>query len=72
MAGKVLVSTREHCQRLQAARLQADIMGSELVIVARTDALGAKMLDTNIDPVDHPYILGVSDPKHPHALVTFV
>lgn len=34
-------------------------MGSELVIVARTDALGAKMIDSNIDPVDHPYILGV-------------
>jgi isocitrate lyase len=72
MAGKVLVSTREHCQRLQAARLQADIMGSELVIVARTDGLGAKMIDSNIDPVDHPYILGVVDPKHPERLMNFV
>jgi len=47
-------------------------MGSELVIVARTDALGAKMLDTNIDPVDHPWILGVADPKHPNVTMTFV
>lgn len=34
-------------------------MGSELVIIARTDALSAKLLDSNIDPIDHPYILGV-------------
>lgn len=47
-------------------------MGSELVVVARTDALGAKMLDSNIDPVDHPHILGVADPKHPEKIMTFV
>src|ERR1700691_4962347 len=38
MSGKVLVSTQEHCDRLIASRLQADIMNSELLIVARTDA----------------------------------
>merc|ERR1711988_2093661 len=38
MGGKVLVSTTEHCDRLQAARLQADVMGTDTVIVARTDA----------------------------------
>src|SRR4029077_16924026 len=38
MSGKVLVSTQEHIDRLIASRLQADIMGSELLIVARTDA----------------------------------
>lgn len=40
-------------------------MGTELVLVSRTDALGAKLIDCNIDPIDHPYILGVVDPKHP-------
>ena len=35
-------------------------MGSELVIIARTDALSAKLLDSNIDPIDHPYILGIA------------
>lgn len=65
MAGKVVVSTREHVARLIAVRLQADIMGVDLNIVARTDALSAKMIDSNIDPVDHPFILGVVDPKNP-------
>jgi len=36
-------------------------MSSELIIVARTDALGARLIDSNIDPIDHPYILGVTD-----------
>eukprot|EP01116_Phalansterium_solitarium_P018038 TRINITY_DN4619_c0_g3_i2.p1 TRINITY_DN4619_c0_g3~~TRINITY_DN4619_c0_g3_i2.p1 ORF type:complete len:555 (-),score=188.42 TRINITY_DN4619_c0_g3_i2:1688-3277(-) len=58
MAGKVLVSTREHVSRLVASRLQADIMGLPLIIVARTDAEAATLLDNNIDPRDHPFILG--------------
>mmetsp|Transcript_31585 Transcript_31585/g.73033 ORF Transcript_31585/g.73033 Transcript_31585/m.73033 type:complete len:624 (+) Transcript_31585:77-1948(+) len=58
MGGKVLVSTQEHIDRLVAARLQADAMGAETVFVARTDAEGATLLDSNIDPRDHPYILG--------------
>jgi isocitrate lyase len=33
MAGKVLVSTQEHIDRLVAARLQADIMGTEVCVV---------------------------------------
>ena len=58
MGGKVLVSTQEHVQRLKAARLQADTMGCELVIVARTDSESAQYLDNNIDPRDHPFIIG--------------
>lgn len=58
MGGKVLVSSREQVSRLQAARLQADLMGSDFIIVARTDSLDAKFLDSNIDPLDHPHILG--------------
>jgi isocitrate lyase len=46
-------------------------MGVELVIVARTDALSATFIDTNIDPLDHPYILGQVDPKNPDLLLTF-
>lgn len=71
MAGKVVVATRIHCNRLIASRLQADICGSPLVICARTDALGAKYIDQNIDSVDHPFILGVVDPKRPDDLFTF-
>ena len=38
MGGKVLVPTAEHVGRLAAARLQCDIMGTETLIVARTDS----------------------------------
>src|SRR3546814_9058674 len=62
MCGKVLVSTEEHIDRLVAARLQADIMGASTLIVARTDAEAATMLDTNIDPRDHPFIIGATVP----------
>ena len=71
LGGKVLVSAREQLTRLQAARLQADVMGCDLVICARTDALSATFLDTNIDPVDHPFILGCVDQKNAQKLLTF-
>lgn len=71
LGGKVLVSVREAATRLHAARLQADIQGCDLVIVARTDALSATLLDTNIDPIDHPFILGVVDSNKPKNLMTF-
>jgi len=60
MGGKVLVSTWEHIQRLIAVRLQADILNSPLVLVARTDAEAATMIDSNIDPIDHPHIKGAT------------
>lgn len=60
MGGKVLVSTEEHCNRLIATRLQADIMGVPLLVVARTDAEAATLLDSNIDPRDHPFIKGIT------------
>ncbi|MCP3661104.1 MAG: hypothetical protein GY696_01195 [Gammaproteobacteria bacterium] len=71
LGGKVLVSAREMNTRLQAARLQADILGNDLVIVARTDALSAVFIDNNIDPLDHPFILGAVDPENPEKLMTF-
>merc|ERR1719343_1999006 len=62
MGGKVLVATSEHVQRLIALRLQADILNSPLVVVARTDAEAATLLDSNIDPLDHPHIKGATVP----------
>jgi isocitrate lyase len=62
MGGKVLVSTWEHIQRLIAVRLQADILNTTLVLVARTDAEAATMIDSNMDPVDHPHIRGATVP----------
>merc|ERR1719247_927792 len=60
MGGKVLVSTAEHTQRLIALRLQSDVLNTALVIVARTDAEAATMIDSNIDPIDHPHIKGAT------------
>merc|ERR1712187_329225 len=60
MGGKVLVSTSEHIQRLIAIRLQADVLNTGLVVVARTDAEAATMIDSNIDPIDHPHIKGAT------------
>lgn len=67
----MLVSAREMVTRLQAARLQADVMGCELLICARTDAMSATFLDSNIDPIDHPFILGCVDPTDKSKLLTF-
>ncbi|KAK2650041.1 hypothetical protein Ddye_017530 [Dipteronia dyeriana] len=63
MAGKVLVAVSEHINRLVAARLQFDVMGVETVLVARTDAVGATLIQTNVDSRDHQFILGVTNPN---------
>mmetsp|Transcript_198 Transcript_198/g.271 ORF Transcript_198/g.271 Transcript_198/m.271 type:complete len:575 (-) Transcript_198:209-1933(-) len=65
MGGKVLVATQEHVDRLVASRLAADILGTNTIIVARTDAEAATLLDSNIDGRDHPFILGVTTPGSP-------
>lgn len=63
MAGKVLVAVSEHINRLVAARLQFDVMGVETVLVARTDAVGATLIQTNVDTRDHQFILGCTNPN---------
>nr|KJB30582.1 hypothetical protein B456_005G150300 [Gossypium raimondii] len=63
MAGKVLVAVSEHINRLVAARLQFDVMGVETVLVARTDAVAANLIQTNVDTRDHQFILGVTNPN---------
>ncbi len=58
LGGKVLVPTREFIQKLIAARLAADVMGVPTVIIARTDALNATLLTSDIDPSDQPFLTG--------------
>jgi isocitrate lyase len=63
--GKVLVSCDEQIKRLNAARFQLDIMGVPGLIVARTDAEAATLLDGNGDERDHPFILGATNLRVP-------
>ena len=57
MGGKVLVPTREFITKLIAARLAADVSAVPTILVARTDAEAARLITSNIDPRDQPFIL---------------
>jgi isocitrate lyase len=56
MGGKVLVPTAQFIRTLVAARLAADVMGVPTIIVARTDAQSAKLLTSDVDERDHPFL----------------
>lgn len=57
---KVLVSTAEMISRLNAARLQFDIMGVPGIVVARTDSNDATAIDSVDDERDHPFVYGAT------------
>ncbi|NQZ75317.1 MAG: isocitrate lyase family protein [Ekhidna sp.] len=63
--GKVLVACDEQIKRLNAARLQLDIMRVEGIIVARTDAEAATLIETISDERDQPFVLGSTNPEIP-------
>src|SRR5262249_12756168 len=63
--GKVLVAEDEQIKRLNAARFQLDIMGVAGIIVARTDAEAATLIDSAADERDQPFILGVTNARLP-------
>ena len=67
LAGKVLVPTGEHINRLVAARFQWDLMGCENLLIARTDSESGKLLSSAVDVRDHEYILGVNKDTEPLA-----
>jgi isocitrate lyase len=58
MGGKVLVPTQEAVQKLVAARLAADVAGVPTLIVARTDAMGAGLVTSDVDERDRPFLTG--------------
>ena len=69
--GKVLVGVDEQIKRLNAARFQLDVMGVPGIIVARTDAEAANLLDNSGDERDHAFILGATNSAIPsYKLVT--
>lgn len=58
LGGKVLTPTGQFIKTLIAARLAADVMEVPTLIVARTDADSAKLLTSDIDPRDQPFLTG--------------
>ena len=58
MGGKVLVPTREAVEKLTAARLAADVMGTSTLVIARTDAEAADLLTSDVDDNDKPFCTG--------------
>jgi isocitrate lyase len=58
MGGKVLVPTQEAVHKLIAARLAADVCGVPTILIARTDANGARLITSDIDPQDQPFLTG--------------
>ncbi|AZC14735.1 isocitrate lyase [Microbacterium sp. ABRD28] len=58
LGGKVLVPIQQHIRTLNAARLAADVAGVPTVMIARTDALAADLLTSDVDERDRPFLTG--------------
>jgi isocitrate lyase len=70
--GKVLVAEDEQIRRLNAARLQLDIMRVPGIIVARTDAESATFVENRSDERDQPFILGATNIELPSYRVGYL
>lgn len=70
--GKVLVAQDEQIKRLNAARFQLDIMRVPGLIVARTDAESATLLESCSDERDQPFILGATNIDVPPFKIVFL
>ena len=70
--GKVLVSEDEQIKRLSAARFQLDVMQVGGIVVARTDAESANLIDGRGDERDQPFLLGVTNLDMPTFKVAFL
>jgi isocitrate lyase len=63
LGGKVLIPTQAAIRNLDAARLAADVCGVPTIIVARTDAESAKLITSDVDERDRPFITGERTPE---------
>ncbi|MGO2112738.1 MAG: isocitrate lyase [Pseudoclavibacter sp.] len=63
MGGKVLVPTQQHVRTLNAARLAADVAGVPSIVIARTDALAATLLTSDVDERDRQFVTGDRTPE---------
>ncbi len=63
LGGKVLVPTSQFVRMLTAARLAADVQGVPTIVVARTDALGATLLTSDVDERDREFVTGERTPE---------
>ena len=70
--GKVLVPSDEQIKRLNTARFQLDIMRVTGIIVARTDAEAANLIDSRADERDQPFLLGATNLKVPPYKACFL
>ncbi len=70
--GKVLVPSDEQIKRLNTARFQLDIMRVPGIIVARTDAEAANLLESRADERDQPFLLGATNLKIPSYKACFL
>jgi isocitrate lyase len=58
LGGKVLIPTQQAVRHLVAARLAADVCDVPAILVARTDADAAKLVTSDVDPVDRQFLTG--------------
>jgi isocitrate/methylisocitrate lyase len=63
LGGKVLVPTAQFIRTLTAARLASDVLDVPTIIIARTDALSAALITSDIDPHDQAFLTGERTPE---------
>jgi len=63
LGGKVLIPTQAAVRNLDAARLAADVCGVPTILVARTDAESAKLITSDVDERDRPFMTGERTPE---------
>ncbi|HEU5049172.1 MAG TPA: isocitrate lyase, partial [Gemmatimonadales bacterium] len=68
LGGKVLIPTSHFVRTLLAARLAADVADVPTILIARTDASSARLLTSDIDPADRPFLTGERTPEGFHRI----